>query len=259
MIYAASTVREVAGDERALKVARDAFDWLERMRTTPSTAAISRRSAGTGRRSPAGTEAPRSRKRTDRLGVYYGYKTMNFAHPPAGGARGAVAGRSTADRQGAAARAHRPRPRQDRRRAGRAEPLPDPRLEGDPRARLVRPRRRDGLSARRGGRGAWHARRRQDLEVARRLVDHALDWGWDEQHGGFYDKGESFGNPAYDTKKVWWTEAEGLNALPVMDRKYGEETDRYAKAFRKQWDFIEKHLLDPVHGGWFAETTRDGP
>jgi len=26
----------------------------------------------------------------------------------------------------------------------------------------------------------------------------------------------------------------------------------------KQWDFIEKYLVDPVHGGWYAETTREG-
>jgi cellobiose epimerase len=95
-------------------------------------------------------------------------------------------------------------------------------------------------------------------EVARRLVDHALDWGWDDEHGGFYDKGESFGAPAWDRKKVWWTEAEGLNALLVMHHKFGMRTDRYSKAFRKQWDFIEKHMIDPVHGGWFAETARDG-
>ena len=53
-------------------------------------------------------------------------------------------------------------------------------------------------------------------KVARSLVDHALDWGWDEEHGGFYDKGESFAGNAFDTTKVWWTEAEGLNALMVM-------------------------------------------
>ncbi len=94
--------------------------------------------------------------------------------------------------------------------------------------------------------------------MARRLVDHALDWGWDDEHGGFYDKGESFGGPAFDRKKVWWTEAEGLNALLVMHHKYGRKTDRYARAFRKQWDFIETHMIDPDHGGWFAETTRDG-
>jgi mannobiose 2-epimerase len=35
-------------------------------------------------------------------------------------------------------------------------------------------------------------------------------------------------------------------------------TDRYAKAFVKQWNFIEHHMIDPVHGGWFAETTREG-
>ena len=61
----------------------------------------------------------------------------------------------------------------------------------------------------------WH--------VARRLVDHALEWGWDDEHGGFYDKGESFGGAAFDRNKVWWTQAEGLNALLLMHRKYGEQ------------------------------------
>ncbi len=43
-----------------------------------------------------------------------------------------------------------------------------------------------------------------------------------------------------------------------MDRKYGGETPKYRAAFRKQWDFIEGHLIDPVHGGWYYETTREG-
>ena len=94
--------------------------------------------------------------------------------------------------------------------------------------------------------------------MARALVDHALDWGWDEQSGGFYDKGDSFAGAAFDRKKVWWTEAEGLNALLLMDRKYGNDTERYWNAFLKQWDFIEKHLLDPVHGGWYADLTAEG-
>ena len=95
-------------------------------------------------------------------------------------------------------------------------------------------------------------------QVARALVDHALDWGWDEDAGGFYDKGESFAGAAFDRKKVWWTAAEGLNALLLMHRKYGDRDERYRQAFLKQWDFIEKHLLDHVHGGWFSETTREG-
>ena len=59
-------------------------------------------------------------------------------------------------------------------------------------------------------------------QVARALVDHALDWGWDEDAGGFYDKGESFAGAAFDRKKVWWTAAEGLNALLLMHRKFGD-------------------------------------
>ena len=43
-----------------------------------------------------------------------------------------------------------------------------------------------------------------------------------------------------------------------MHRRYGAETDRYWEAFLKQWAFIEGHLLDPVHGGWYMGTTREG-
>ena len=62
-------------------------------------------------------------------------------------------------------------------------------------------------------------------QVPRLLVDHALEWGWDDVHGGFYDKGESFGGEAFDRKKVWWTQAEGLNALLLMHVKFKGSTD----------------------------------
>ena len=84
------------------------------------------------------------------------------------------------------------------------------------------------------------------------LVDHALEWGWDDEHGGFYDKGESFGGEAFDRNKVWWTQAEGLNALLLMHLKYKGSTDRYGSAFFKQWAFIEKHMIDPTYGGWYC-------
>ena len=94
--------------------------------------------------------------------------------------------------------------------------------------------------------------------MLRQLVDHALEWGWDNEFGGFYDKGEAFGGEAFDKTKVWWTQAEGLNALLVMHRRFGDKTDRYWKAFVKQWEFIERFMIDPVHGGWYMETTREG-
>lgn len=94
-------------------------------------------------------------------------------------------------------------------------------------------------------------------QVARSLVDHALDFGWDEKHGGFYDKGSAFA-PAYGLEKVWWTQAEGLNALLLMHEHYGRETDRYWNAFLKQWDFIKKFQTDARHGEWFNTVSEDG-
>jgi mannobiose 2-epimerase len=40
--------------------------------------------------------------------------------------------------------------------------------------------------------------------AVRRLVDHALEFGWDAENGGFYDAGSAFG-AATATDKIWWT------------------------------------------------------
>lgn len=93
--------------------------------------------------------------------------------------------------------------------------------------------------------------------VARSLVDHALEWGFDWERGGFYEKGEAFA-PAHDTSKVWWTQAEGLNALLLLHERCGRETARYFEAFRRQWRFIREHVIDRRHGGWFPHVAREG-
>jgi hypothetical protein len=38
--------------------------------------------------------------------------------------------------------------------------------------------------------------------MAKLLVDHALAYGWDETHGGFYRDGTTFG-PVEDKRKEW--------------------------------------------------------
>jgi mannobiose 2-epimerase len=95
------------------------------------------------------------------------------------------------------------------------------------------------------------------LAVARSLVDHALDWGWDAQRGGFYEKGAAFA-PAWDRSRVWWTQAEGLNALLLMHEHFGSQTPRYFDAFQKQWEFIGKYQNDAKHGGWHETVSADG-
>ena len=93
--------------------------------------------------------------------------------------------------------------------------------------------------------------------MAKLLVDHALAYGWDEAHGGFYRDGTAFG-VAEDTRKEWWVQFEGLNSLLLMHQKYGHESDRYFNAFQKQWNFIKNHQLDKEFGGIFDTVESDG-
>ena len=94
--------------------------------------------------------------------------------------------------------------------------------------------------------------------LARRIVDHALAFGWDADNGGFYDAGTVFGSAPATTEKIWWVQAEGLNALLLMHARYGHEDPRYWAAFNKQWDFIRLHQTDPTYGGWYPTVARDG-
>jgi mannobiose 2-epimerase len=93
--------------------------------------------------------------------------------------------------------------------------------------------------------------------MARMLVDHALAYGWDKTHGGFFYEGTTFGEPE-NTVKEWWVQVEGLNALLLMHERYGKQNGDYFKAFQQQWDFIKKHQLDTEFGGLFADVKADG-
>ena len=258
VIYAASKLRAVAGDDLALKVARDAFDWLEAHAHDAVRGGYFEALKRDGTPIVTWDESSPITRRQDRLGVYYGFKTMNshihlleaLAELSRVDTRPIVAERlrevflivrdKIAVEPGAL--------NLYLTRDWRAIPAHDS-FGHDIETAYLLVEAADALGMA-GDEPTW--------TVARRLVDHALDWGWDDENGGFYDKGDSFAGAAYDTTKVWWTQAEGLNALLVMDRKYGGKTDRYARAFRKQWDFIRAHMLDPAHGGWFPETQRDG-
>ena len=87
--------------------------------------------------------------------------------------------------------------------------------------------------------------------VAKKLIDRALERGWDEARGGFYNEGEPQGK-AKDLRKVWWVQAEGLNGLLALHELYGRETRRYYDAFVKQWSFIKSHVSDAKSGEWWG-------
>lgn len=108
---------------------------------------------------------------------------------------------------------------------------------------------------------AHHALKRPDedrtLAVARSLVDNPLRHGWDTEHGGFYDYGSPLGMHCAK-EKIWWTQAEGLNALLLMHERFGPETQKYYDAFLRQWAFIWNHQIDHECGEWFQTVSPDG-
>jgi mannobiose 2-epimerase len=93
--------------------------------------------------------------------------------------------------------------------------------------------------------------------MAKMLVDHALAYGWDENYGGFFQDGTTFGKPESRLKE-WWVQMEGLNALLLMHEKYGQQTDVYFKAFQQQWQFIKDYQIDPQFHGVYEMIGPDG-
>ena len=92
------------------------------------------------------------------------------------------------------------------------------------------------------------------LKTAKMLVDHTMANGFDKDVGGIYEQGYYFNDSAsitiVDERKNWWAQAEALNSLLLFSKLYPEEKS-YKKQFLKQWDYVQKYLIDDVHGGWY--------
>ncbi|WP_304517137.1 AGE family epimerase/isomerase [Cecembia rubra] len=93
------------------------------------------------------------------------------------------------------------------------------------------------------------------LAQSKKMIDHALNFGWDVETGGFYDEGYYFlGKETPEIikdSKNWWAQAEGMNALLVMSTYFPDDPMDYFGKFRQHWDFIQKFLIDHDHGDWY--------
>ena len=89
--------------------------------------------------------------------------------------------------------------------------------------------------------------------LAKRLVDHSLESGWDHDAGGFFDAGilRDGRISIFNHHKSWWGEIEGLNALLMMHQLYPEDPTDYFCKFLKSWEHIDTYLIDKEYGGWF--------
>jgi len=87
------------------------------------------------------------------------------------------------------------------------------------------------------------------------LLDHALKYGYDDKRGGLYSHGFD-SQPATDTDKIWWVQAEMLSAL--TDALKHENNPRYETALGKLLQFIKAYQIEPKDGIWLYTVTADG-
>lgn len=94
--------------------------------------------------------------------------------------------------------------------------------------------------------------------IAKKMVDHALRTGWQENDstGGFVDEAYYFkdrpGITVTRDTKNWWAQAEGMNALLLMAELYPDDPMNYYSKFLKSWKYIDMYIIDHENGDWFA-------
>jgi mannobiose 2-epimerase len=92
------------------------------------------------------------------------------------------------------------------------------------------------------------------LSVAKQMLDHAIDNGWDREAGGFFEGGYYFDGSdqcaIVKNTKTWWAQAEALNSLLIFSRIFPQNV-RYRQLFEKQWEYIDRYLLDHKNGDWY--------
>ncbi len=86
-------------------------------------------------------------------------------------------------------------------------------------------------------------------------LEHALKYGYDHARGGLYNRG--FDNqPATDTDKVWWVQAEMIAAL--TDGLQHRPNQEYSEALDQLLDFVLKYQANPSDGIWLDTVTAEG-
>jgi N-acylglucosamine 2-epimerase len=107
------------------------------------------------------------------------------------------------------------------------------------------------------------------IKRAGEVLDWIIDRGYDEENGGFIllldvenrvpkdaQRTQNYAGTIADWHdKVWWTQAEGLNALALSALLNGNE--RHFTYFKKLHDYVDKHFRDHENGEWFSILSHD--
>lgn len=102
------------------------------------------------------------------------------------------------------------------------------------------------------------------IRRAGNVIDWILEKGWDTAFGGIISmcdieggapepehRGEDYCGTKVDwNDKVWWAQAEALNALAMSALLNGNE--HHFSRFLELHDYVDEYFRDPANGEWFA-------
>ncbi|ELY96895.1 AGE family epimerase/isomerase [Natrialba taiwanensis] len=86
------------------------------------------------------------------------------------------------------------------------------------------------------------------------LWDYSLEYGYDEDRGGFYFYG-GFDEPASFRVKAWWVQAECMTSALRTYECTGD--DRYLDVFADTWEFLDEYQIDRKDGEWHSGVDDD--
>ncbi len=91
---------------------------------------------------------------------------------------------------------------------------------------------------------------------SKKMVDHTIKHAWDEEPGGFLDRGYYYEEEGdleiIEDAKVWWAQVEAMNTLLIMTDLYPDDDIAYFDFFIKQWNYIKHYLFDQEHMGIYS-------
>ncbi|MBU9712800.1 AGE family epimerase/isomerase [Evansella tamaricis] len=88
--------------------------------------------------------------------------------------------------------------------------------------------------------------------VTMSIVDTCIEEGIEDDGSLVH---ESVNGEVLDGARVWWVQSEAMVAFLNAYEVTGEE--KYLTHFNNSWDYIRDYYVDPKHGEWYWQLTRD--
>ena len=92
------------------------------------------------------------------------------------------------------------------------------------------------------------------LPTAEGLFSTAMEYAWDEQHGGIC-YGFALDYTVCDGDKYFWVQAETLAAAARLAHRTGKP--EYWEWYEKIWRYSWTHFIDHQHGAWYRILSRE--